>query len=112
MDNHILSTSRENIRGESFDGSIAETVRAPGPISNLKPLQRIEQKKGFCYQQGAIWGGFTGPVLTLFAATQPLGFAVPMLISTVGAAVVFVVALLLGPETKGKVLVSQLSLAA
>jgi hypothetical protein len=35
-----------------------------------------------------------------------------MLVSTIGAAVVFVVALLLGPETKGKVLVSQLSLAA
>jgi hypothetical protein len=35
-----------------------------------------------------------------------------MLVSTIGAAVVFVVALLLGPETKGKALVSQLSLAA
>ena len=57
-------------------------------------------------------GGFTGPLLALFAATQPLGFAVPMLVSTVGAALVFVVTLLFGPETKGKVLVSHLSLAA
>jgi hypothetical protein len=35
-----------------------------------------------------------------------------MLVSTVGAALVFVVTLLLSPETKGKVFVSQLSLAA
>jgi MFS transporter, SHS family, lactate transporter len=67
---------------------------------------------GFCYHQGAIWAGFTGPLLALFAVTQPLGFAVPMLVSTVGAALVFVVTLLFGPETKGKVFVSQLSLAA
>jgi hypothetical protein len=52
------------------------------------------------------------PSLALFAATQPLGFAVPMLVSTVGAVLVFVVTLLLSPETKGKALVSQLSLAA
>ena len=56
--------------------------------------------------------GFTGPLLALFAATQPLGFAVPMLVSTIGAALVFVVTLLLSPETKGKTFVSQLSLAA
>jgi hypothetical protein len=35
-----------------------------------------------------------------------------MLISTCGAAIVFVIALLIGPETKGKVLVPQLTLAA
>jgi MFS transporter, SHS family, lactate transporter len=84
----------------------------PSYLSERFPTEVRATASGFCYHQGAIWGGFTGPVLTLFAATQPLGFAVPMLISTVGAAVVFVVALLLGPETKGKVLVSQLSLAA
>jgi hypothetical protein len=35
-----------------------------------------------------------------------------MLISTSGAALVFILALLIGPETKGKVLVSQLSLVS
>src|SRR3974390_644094 len=40
----VLGTLRENIRGEPFDGSIAKTARAPGPLSNLKPLQRIEEK--------------------------------------------------------------------
>jgi len=65
---------------------------------------------GFCYHQGAIWAGFTGPVLTYFALGQPLGFAIPMLIATSGAAVVFVITLLFSPETKGKELVPQLTL--
>jgi len=49
---------------------------------------------------------------SVFTSLTALGFAVPMLVSTVGGALVFVVTLLLSPETKGKVLVSQLSLAA
>ena len=65
---------------------------------------------GFCYHQGAIWAGFTGPVLTYFAVGQPLGFAVPMLLATTGAAIAFIVTLLFSPETKGKELVPQLTL--
>ena len=84
----------------------------PSYLSERFPTEVRATASGFCYHQGAIWAGFTGPLLALFAATQPLGFAVPMLVSTVGAALVFVVTLLFGPETKGKVLVSQLSLAA
>jgi hypothetical protein len=51
-------------------------------------------------------------VLTYFAAGQPLGFTVPMLIATVGAAVVFVITLLFSPETRGNELVPQLTLVA
>jgi hypothetical protein len=51
-------------------------------------------------------------VLALLAAGQPLGFAVPMLISTSGAVVIFVVTLLFGPETKGKILVSEITLTS
>ena len=40
-----------------------------------------------------------------------VGYALPMLIGTVVAAASVVVALLLSPETKGKVLVSELSVA-
>ena len=65
---------------------------------------------GFCYHQGAIWAGFTGPVLTYFAISQPLGFAVPMLVATTGATIVFVITLLFSPETKGKELVAQITL--
>ena len=84
----------------------------PSYLSERFPTEVRATASGFCYHQGAIWGGFTGPLLALFAATQPPGFAVPMLVSTVGAALVFVVTLLFGPETKGKVLFSHLTLAA
>jgi hypothetical protein len=49
-------------------------------------------------------------VLTYFAVSQPLGFAVPMLIATTGAAIMFVITLLYSPETKGKELVSEITL--
>jgi len=83
----------------------------PSYLSERFPTEVRATASGFCYHQGAIWAGFTGPVLALLAAGQPLGFAVPMLISTSGAAVIFVLALLIGPETKGKVLVPELTLA-
>jgi len=38
--------------------------------------------------------------------------AIPMLVGTVGAAIIFIFSLLLGPETKGKVLVADITLAA
>jgi MFS transporter, SHS family, lactate transporter len=84
----------------------------PSYLSERFPTEVRATASGFCYHQGAIWAGFTGPVLALLAAGQPLGFAVPMLIATVGAAMVFVVTLLFGPETKGKVLVPQLTLVS
>ena len=84
----------------------------PSYLAERFPTEVRATAAGFCYHQGAIWAGFTGPVLALLAAGQPLGFALPMLISTSGAALVFVVALLIGPETKGKVLVPQLTLVS
>jgi hypothetical protein len=40
-----------------------------------------------------------------------MGFTIPMLITTTGAAIVFVLTLLYSPETRGKVLVSEITLA-
>jgi SHS family lactate transporter-like MFS transporter len=82
----------------------------PCYLSERFPTEVRATASGFCYHQGAIWAGFTGPVLTYFAATQPLGFTIPMLISTTGAAIVFVVTLLYSPETRGKELVSEITL--
>ena len=62
----------------------------------------------FCYHQGAIFGGFVPLVLTWFASHYDVGFAIPMLIGTILGATSFALALLLGPETKGKVLVPDL----
>jgi MFS transporter, SHS family, lactate transporter len=83
----------------------------PSYLSERFPTEVRATASGFCYHQGAIWAGFTGPILALLAVGQPLGFAVPMMVATSGAAVIFIVALLMGPETKGKVLVSKLTLA-
>jgi MFS transporter, SHS family, lactate transporter len=65
----------------------------------------------FCYHQGAIWGGLAAPVLAYFATNWQLGLAIPMFVGTVVGAASFIIALLLGPETKGKVLVSDLVVA-
>lgn len=62
----------------------------------------------FLLHQGAIWGGFVAPIVTFFAINYELGFAIPMLIGTVVGCISFIIALLLGPETKGKVLVPDL----
>jgi SHS family lactate transporter-like MFS transporter len=82
----------------------------PSYLSERFPTEVRATASAFCYHQGAIWAGFTGPVLTYFAVGQSLGFAVPMLIATTGAAIVFVVTLLFSPETMGKVLVPELTL--
>lgn len=81
----------------------------PSYLSERFPTEVRATAAGFCYHQGAIWAGFVGPVMAAIAVTTPGGFAYPMLIGTVGGAVVFVFALLLGPETKGKVLVADLA---
>ena len=56
-------------------------------------------------------GGLVAPVLAFFAVEFHLGFAIPMLVGTVVAAFSVVVSLLLSPETKGKVLAAELSVA-
>lgn len=62
----------------------------------------------FCYHQGAIWGGFTAPVLVYFADAYGVSLAIPMLIGTIGGLISFILSLLWGPETKGKILVPDL----
>ena len=66
---------------------------------------------GFCYHQGAIFGGLVGPVLAYFATDWQLGFAIPMLIGTTVAATSLVAAMLVSPETRGKELVADIVLA-
>jgi SHS family lactate transporter-like MFS transporter len=84
----------------------------PSYLAERFPTEVRATASGFCYHQGAVWGGLVAPVLAAFAAGQPSGFAVPMLVGTVSGALVFVVALLFGPETKGKVLTADITLAA
>ncbi len=66
---------------------------------------------GFCYHQGAVWGGLVAPILAYCATTYNLGYAIPMLVGTIGAATSFAIAISLGPETKGKAIVADVVVA-
>ncbi|HUH86242.1 MAG TPA: MFS transporter [Stellaceae bacterium] len=110
---YLFTTSYPIIAGAFIvQGAFLGAIYGQNPayLSERFPTEVRATASGFCYHQGAIWAGFTGPVLAYLAAGQPLGFAVPMLIATSGAVVVFIVTLLFGPETKGKVLVSDITL--
>jgi MFS transporter, SHS family, lactate transporter len=85
--------------------------QTPAYLSERFPTEVRATASAFCYHQGAIWGGLVAPVLAYFATTWHIGFAIPMLVGTVIGAASFIVSLLLGPETKGKVLVPDLVVA-
>jgi len=83
----------------------------PAYLSERFPTEVRATASAFCYHQGAILGGLVAPVLAYFAVNYDLGYAIPMLVGTVAAAVSVVISLLLSPETKGKVLMAELSVA-
>ncbi len=83
----------------------------PSYLSERFPTEVRATAAGFCYHQGAIFGGLTAPVIAFFAANWHLGFAIPMAIGTLGGLVSFIIALLLGPETRGKHLTAELGVA-
>jgi SHS family lactate transporter-like MFS transporter len=82
----------------------------PHYLSERFPTEVRATATGFCYHQGAIFGGLVGPVVTYFATTWQMGFALPMLIGTVVAAGSVFIAMLFSPETKGTQLVSDIQL--
>jgi MFS transporter, SHS family, lactate transporter len=86
-------------------------VQYPAYLSERFPTEVRATAGGFVYHQGAIWGGLVAPVITLFAINWHLGFAIPMLVGTVLGCISAVVAVLLGPETRGTRLVAELSVA-
>ena len=83
----------------------------PTYLAERFPTEVRATAGGFCYHQGAIFGGLTAPILTFFAVNMHLGFAIPMLIGTIAGCTSFIVALLFSPETRGKQLVPDVVLA-
>ena len=83
----------------------------PTYLAERFPTEVRATAGGFCYHQGAIFGGLTAPILTFFAVNMHLGFAIPMLIGTIAGCASFIVALLFSPETRGKELVPDVVLA-
>ena len=88
----------------------AKDSQNPSYLSERFPTEIRATAAGFVYHQGAIWGGFVAPVVAYYAVDQGLGFALPMLIGTVGSLAVLVMAVFLGPETKGKVLTADIEI--
>jgi SHS family lactate transporter-like MFS transporter len=82
----------------------------PSYLSERFPTEVRATASGFCYHQGAIFGGLVPPMLTFIATNYNLGFAVPMLIGTAFGVLSFCLAVLASPETKGKVLSSDVAL--
>jgi SHS family lactate transporter-like MFS transporter len=97
------------LTGFVLQGFFASTLPgiAPSYLSERFPTEVRSTASGFCYQFGAILGGFIPPVISYFAVERHMGFAIPMLIAISAGTVSIVAALLAGPETKGTVFVSE-----
>jgi SHS family lactate transporter-like MFS transporter len=83
----------------------------PAYLSERFPTEVRATAAAFCFHQGAIWGGLIPPLLIWYAASHQMSLSIPILVTTVVGLSVFLVAVLLGPETKGKVLVADLTVA-
>jgi SHS family lactate transporter-like MFS transporter len=85
--------------------------QVPSYLNERFPTEIRATATAFCYHQGAIFGGLVPPLLTYFAITWDLGFAIPMLVGTMFGLVNFILSLVFGPETKGTVMVPDLVVA-
>jgi MFS transporter, SHS family, lactate transporter len=83
----------------------------PAYLSERFPTEVRATAVAFCFHQGAIWGGLIPPLLIWYATSHQMMLSVPILVTTVVGLSVFLVAVLLSPETKGKVLVAELTVA-
>src|ERR1700674_4050766 len=86
-------------------------VQCPASLSELFPTEVRATPVAFCFHQGAIWGGLISPLLILYATTHQMTLAGPILVTTVVGLAIFLVAVFLSPETRGKVLVAELTVA-
>ena len=83
----------------------------PAYLNERYPTEVRATASAFSYHVGAIAGGLVPPILTFVATTWDIGFAIPMLIGAMFGLVNFVIALFLGPETKGVEMVADLVVA-
>jgi MFS transporter, SHS family, lactate transporter len=86
-------------------------VQYPAYLSERFPTEVRATAVAFCFHQGAIWGGAISPLLVWYATAHQITLAGPILVTTVVGLAVFLLAVLLSPETKGKILVAELTVA-
>ena len=111
---YLLTTDYTTIAiAFSIQGAFAGAIYGINPTytSERFPTEVRATAGAFCYHVGAVTGGFVPPVITYFAVERHMGFAIPMLIGTVGGLISFVITLFFSPETKGKELVADLQVA-
>jgi SHS family lactate transporter-like MFS transporter len=94
----------------AFGGGGMHTLY-PAYLAERFPTEVRATASGFVYHQGAIFGGLTAPVITYFAINWHTGFAIPMMLGTILAAISVAAAVWVGPETRGRQLVAELSVA-
>jgi MFS transporter, SHS family, lactate transporter len=83
----------------------------PHYLAERFPTEVRATASGFCYHQGAIFGGFVPVVLTYLATNWHLGFAIPMMIGTTVGCLSIIGSILFSPETRGRELVADVVLA-
>ena len=94
----------------AFGGALASQF--PSYLSERFPTEVRATATAFCSQQASFFGGLlVAPVLTQLQTSYNLGAATSMFLGTCAGVLSLIVVLLLSPETKGKVLVAELSVA-
>jgi SHS family lactate transporter-like MFS transporter len=95
---------------QGFFGGGGMHTQWPHYLAERFPTEVRATATGFCYHQGAVFGGLVAPVLSYLAVDWHMGFAMPMLIGTMLSALSVFAAMLFSPETKGTELVSDIQL--
>jgi SHS family lactate transporter-like MFS transporter len=96
---------------QGFAGTGGMFGQVPSYLNERFPTEVRATAAAFCYHQGAIFGGLVAPTLTFLAATWGTSLAVPMFLGTALGGASFIIALLFGPETRGKKMEAELVLA-
>jgi len=98
------------VAGFIFQGFFAGSIYGQNPsyLCERFPTEVRATASGFVYHQGAIFGGFIAPLLSYFANELKMGYAMPMMVSTMFFSVLVVIFVLLGPETRAKHLTADL----
>jgi MFS transporter, SHS family, lactate transporter len=101
------------IVGFAVQGFFGQAIYGQNPayLAERFPTEVRATAGAFVYHIGSFCAGFIPLILTFIASHYGIGFGISMLIGTIFGAVNFVFALLVGPETKGKVLDPDLVLA-
>jgi SHS family lactate transporter-like MFS transporter len=107
---HDLTTI---IVGFAIQGLFGQAIYGQNPsyLAERFPTEVRATAGAFVYHLGSFIAGFIPLILTGIATNYGVGFGISMLIGTMVGAASFILAVLCGPETKGKVLDPKLVLA-